>query len=381
MHNLYMRPAVLHICMSKGWGGLEQYPLSLAPELTAQGIDVHYWALQTSKFAHKAKALNLSLLTFSSRTAAFLRLICLKSWLVTNNIQVIHFHKSSDLRIVPLLSWLCPSTRLVFTEHMNAKKPKHSLYHRWVYSRLHQVIAISDHSLANNLRALPVSTHQIQRLYAGINLEFFKPSLTAEARLALRFKLGLKPDDIACCLPGRITPGKGHKVFVDATVQWAQQHTGSGRVAAYIVGGLHAAEGADEVLVSELQARIQHLKAEHLFSFTGFSAQIQELLQAMDMVCVPSDQEAFGLAVVEAMALGLPVVGSNSGAIPEILGCTGEYGLLAQPNHPSSFALAFSKLSESMVLRKTIGQQAILRAHSTFNLQRHVDHLLKIYQL
>jgi glycosyltransferase involved in cell wall biosynthesis len=188
-------------------------------------------------------------------------------------------------------------------------------------------------------------------------------------------------NDIACCLPGRISPGKGHAVFVDALAQWAAQHKGPGRARGFIVGGLTATQGADEALVAQLQARVREMGMEALITFTGFSSQIHRLLQAMDMVCVPSDQEAFGLALVEAMALGLPVVGSNSGAIPEILGLDGACGLLAEPNNPASFAQAFAQLAGSTTRRSAIGEQALKRVQSNFNLQQHASHLLKIYQL
>jgi glycosyltransferase involved in cell wall biosynthesis len=375
-----MQLGVLHICLSKGWGGLEQYPLSLAGELAAQGVRVHYWALRGTRFAQKAQALNASMLTFAGRWALLWQLFGLCVWLRSSGIQVIHFHKSSDLRFAPLFAWLLPHVRLVFTEHMNAKRPKHSIYHLWVYRCLHQVIAISDYSLANNLRALPVRPQHIQRLYAGINLQLFKPSLSFVEREQLRASLGLQSQDIACCLPGRISPGKGHAVFLDAVVDWAQQHPGPGKARAFIVGGLVEADGADEALVTQLQARVRELGAEHYITFTGYSAQMNQLLQAMDMVCIPSTQEAFGLAVVEAMALGLPVVGSNSGAIPEILGHNGDYGLLAEPNNPASFAQAFQQLAASLALRQSIGQQALARVQSTFNLKDHVSRLLHIYR-
>jgi len=375
-----MQLVVLHVCLSKGWGGLEQYPLSLATEFAKQGVQVHYWALQGGLLAQSAQRQNFSLRTFGSRFSVLLQLRSCVEWIKVNRIQVVHFHKSSDLRLLPWLSWALPDVRFVFTEHMNAKTPKHSWYHRWVYKLLHQVIAISDHTMGNNLRALPIGPQQIQRLYAGINLQLFRPTLTSDERTTLRTSLGLQADDMACCLPGRISPGKGHKVFVDAVTQWAHKHTGPGCVHAFIVGGLHASEGADEALVQQLQAHIKQQGVEHLFTFTGYSSKLQELLQAMDMVCIPSTQEAFGLAVVEAMALGLPVVGSNSGAIPEILGNNGDFGLFADPSSPASFAQAFLQLTESPSLRQAIGQKALQRVRSTFNLQDHVKRLIDIYQ-
>jgi len=376
-----MSDNVLHVCLSKGWGGLEQYPLTLASHLSSRGISVQYWGLTGSQFVKKAYLDKVFITSFSSRMALACRLLFFKKWLLNQQFKVVHFHKSSDLRLVPLFRWLMPTTRLIFTEHMNAKKPKNSLYHWWVYRCLHQVIAISDHSLANNLRALPVDVKKIKRLYAGIDLNIFRPNLSQDDRLALRNNFSLTKDDIALCLPGRISNGKGHDVFIDAVLELSKNYKGPGRIQAFIVGGLKASEGAHELLVNQLKERINVLKVNHLFTFTGFSTEIHNLLQAMDVVCIPSTQEAFGLSVVESMALGLPVVGSNSGAIPEILGLDGNHGLLAEPQNPHSFAAAFSCLVASSSLRLSIGQRGLEYVKLHFNIVDHVDRLLKIYEL
>lgn len=374
-----MSRGVLQICLSEGWGGLEQYPLTLAPVFQAQGVPVFYWALEGSRFAAVAKERGLVVKTFQSRMALLFQLLSLTRWMQNNNVTVVHFHKSTDLRVALLMGWLLPDLKLVFTEHMNAKKSKKSPYHRLVYGRLDQVISISDFTLANNLSALPVRREKICRLYSGIDLERFCPSLAGDERLNLRNQLGLTSDTFALCLPGRLTPGKGHEVFVDAFALLLQKSSLTRPVKAFIVGGLTLDKGADEAFVELLQNKIQDMGLTEHVTFTGYTTEMQRLLQAMDAVCVPSRVEAFGLAVVEAMALGVPVVGSNSGAIPEILGCNGEYGLLAQPDDAQSYAASFERLMSDDDLCEKISQRALERVRSVFDLRHHVQALQEIY--
>ena len=371
---------VLHICLSDGWGGLEQYPLSLAVPSQERGVRLCYLGLEDSRFSQEAAARGLTLFTLPSRSAAFLQLHRLLRWIREQCVEVVHFHKSSDLRLLIALAPCLPAARFFFTEHMNVQRPKRSFYHRWVYKRLHRVFAISDYTRANNLRALPVDDQQLVRLYLGIDLQRFCPSLEAEERASLRASLGLAEQTVAICLPGRISPGKGHAVFVEAVLELGRRLGLRPSLCAFIVGGLQATEGSDEALVEQLQSRIRAHQAESLFHFTGYTPEVHRLLQAMDVVCIPSEKEAFGLTVIESLALGLPVVASDSGGIPEILGSGGEYGLLAAPHDPAAFASALERLALSKALREELGARGIQRAKSSFDLTHHVERLLEFYR-
>jgi glycosyltransferase involved in cell wall biosynthesis len=80
----------------------------------------------------------------------------------------------------------------------------------------------------------------------------------------------------------------------------------------------------------------------------------QDLLavyQKADVLIVPSSTEAFGMVVVEAMASGLPVVGSTVGGIPEIV-ADGETGFLVEPGDVAGFARKISRLFDDAALRE-----------------------------
>lgn len=372
--------AVVHVCMSKGWGGLEQYPLTLAKPFAEHGVEVFYWAFENTQFAKRAAEQNLNLRVFSSRWNFVKQLKSLVKWVVENKVEAIHFHKSTDLRLALLLHFYLPKVRLIFTEHMNVKRNKKSLYHRLLYNYLDHVIAISDHTRTNNLRALPVAPEKLVRLYSGIDLTRFYPSLLGDEREALRADLGLSLGTLAFALPGRITEDKRQIIFVKALELLKKKLAGKQPFKAFIVGGLTAYEGSDEPAVKKLQQLIANSTLVDEVVLTGYRSDMHQVLQAMDVVCVPSRVEAFGLTVIESMALGLPVVGSSTGALPEILGTQGEYGLLAETDNPAAFAEQFYALAINPELRKALGVAGLKRVEETFDLQKHAIELLKFYE-
>ncbi|MGL5661667.1 MAG: glycosyltransferase, partial [Aeromonas sp.] len=96
----------------------------------------------------------------------------------------------------------------------------------------------------------------------------------------------------------------------------------------------------------------------------------------MDVVAIPSHNEAFGLTVIEAMAAGKAIVGANTGAIPEVLAGV---GLTADPHQATELAAQLRKLLRDSQLRTELGQQARRRAEQVFSMNHHLDALLVWY--
>ena len=93
---------------------------------------------------------------------------------------------------------------------------------------------------------------------------------------------------------------------------------------------------------------------------------IVELYAQTDAACVPSLYEGFSLPAVEAMACGVPVVGTTAGAVPEVIGRDGESGLLVPPADPDALAGAIRAALDDPQLRTRIGEAGRARALSKF---------------
>lgn len=359
---------VAHICLSKGWGGLEMYPARVSKYLPEQGWQVVAVCLKGGKVAQSFHNLGLDVFEVNSQASAIIRLKKLANWLKSKNVSVLHCHKSSDLRLAALLKKLTGCS-VIFTEHMGVTRPKKDLIHRWIYSHVDQVLSISDVTLARNIKALPVAPSKIKRLWLGT--EFKAPDRTVND---IKQELGLTGQQLIIGLPGRLCPGKGHFVLLDA-FKLLQDDSEFKDAKLLIVGGLSAQDGADEDFVRELKNKIDDARLTDNVIFSGFRSDMANLLSIMDVVCIPSKNEAFGLTAIEAMAAERKIVAADSGALPEIIADT---GLLASPDSAKSFSLAIKKIQQHTYLN--FSNLTRDRAEKLFSIQAHVQKLSEVYE-
>lgn len=358
---------IMHMCLSRGWGGLEMYAARIIPELRRQGVETYGMALAESRVAHSMQAAGAEVTAVTGLGQALRRLPSLLSYLDKYAIDVLHCHKSSDLRLAALLAKFRPALRLFFTEHMGVTRPKKGLYHCLAYSQVSRVFSISEATYRRNLDALPVPAERIHHLGLGVDMAPY------EGLAQSRQELGLPDDGCVIALPGRITPGKGHDIWLEALAQLERDSPWQ----AVMIGGLSADEGSDEAFVEQLKRRIAELELDERVTFMGFRSDLPELLKAVDIVCVPSHNEAFGLTVIEAMAAGAAVVGADSGAIPELI--TRDRGRLAAPDSSSVWTAALTELLNDAALRQGLGSHASRWAHEHMTLPAHVERLRKEY--
>lgn len=371
-----MSRKVMHICLSNGWGGLEMYSSRIIPELRRQGWAAHGLALSGSRVAASLHEAGITPLTVASRGQALLRVGRLLRYLKAHDIRILHCHKSSDLRLGALLVTLRPSLRLFFTDHMGVTRPKKDPYHRWAYGKVTRLFSISEATRQRNMAAFPLPPGRIRRLYLGIDPAPYVPRLTGSERQALRDALGIPPGAVAIGLAGRLTPGKGQGIWIEALAGLSERYPALAWHGV-LIGGLTAAEGSSEAFVAELRDRVAELGLGERLTFAGFRADLPRLFEALDIVCVPSRNEAFGLTVIEAMAAGKAVVGADSGAIPELI--DGETGRLAAPDDPLAWRDAMGELAGDATLRQCLGEAAREKVNAHFTLAAHVQGLVEAY--
>ncbi len=371
-----MSRKVMHICLSNGWGGLEMYSSRIIPELRRQGWEAHGLALAGSRVAASLVEAGVTPLTVASRGQALLGVGRLLGYLKAHDIRILHCHKSSDLRLGALLVTLRPSLRLFFTDHMGGRRAKKDPYHRWAYGKVTRVFSISEATLQRNLAALPLPAGRIRRLYLGIDPAPYVPRSHDAERQALRDSLDIPPGAVAIGLAGRLTPGKGQGVWIEALARLSERHPAL-PWQGVLIGGLTAGEGSSEAFVAELRERVAKLGLEERVTFAGFRSDLPRLFEALDIVCVPSRNEAFGLTVIEAMAAGRAVIGADSGAIPELI--DDGTGRLAAPDDPLAWSDAMAELAGDDTMRKRLGEAARMKVSAHFTLRAHVQGLLEAY--
>lgn len=133
-------------------------------------------------------------------------------------------------------------------------------------------------------------------------------------------------------------------------------------------------EGPD---AARCRALAEELGVGDRVRFLGVRDDVDRLLAACDVVLVPSHwEEAFGLAVVEGMAAGKPVVVSQSGAMP---GLVGDAGLVVPKKDPAALAGAVTRLLDDPLLGARLGRAARIRAEARYGMRRWVDDVMAVY--
>lgn len=195
------------------------------------------------------------------------------------------------------------------------------------------------------------------------------PAATARADVRRRFGTGV--DDVVITIVGRFEPLKGHDVLLRALARLASD----ARWTCWIVGAPQSR--AELTWLDELRKLAHDLGIATRLRFTGLRADVGALLTASDIYCQPnSGPEGFGLALVEALAAGVPVVTTEMGAASEIV--EPGSGVLVQPRDVAGLADVLARLIESPEERAALGARGAARAASFPDAHQHVQALAAV---
>lgn len=370
----YKAPATLHICLSHGWGGLEMYPIRIGQELVQSGSKIYGLCIKGSQVATGMKNAGIETFEVESKSKLLLSgLPKLNKWLTERNVTIVHSHKSGDLVVSSLLNTLS-KRRSFFTEHMGVKRSKKDLYHKYVYSHLTHIFSISEETYKRNIKALPVPPHKVTRLWLGTDIPV-KPLESEEIISNIRRDLGFKSNDIVIGNVGRLCSGKGQMELLEAFALLEPKFT---HLKLLLVGGLDVSHGSDNDFVAKIKDRIAALSLESKVTLAGFRTNTSDMLAAMNIVCLPNHNEAFGLTAIEAMAAQKPIVGANTGALPEILE---PVALLCNPQMPDDIANKIEVYLSNPDLQERNSKLAFKRAQAEFSMSSHLAKLLKNYEM
>lgn len=183
-----------------------------------------------------------------------------------------------------------------------------------------------------------------------------------------RKSLGLEEKDIVVVTVASLTPHKGHHVLINAATVVSKRHK---NLRLLIVG--------DGPLRNKLEAYAKELRLSSNIVFTGQRKDIVSLLKLADLFVLPStEREGLGIALIEAMAKGLPVIGTKLGGIPEVIEDEIN-GLLVTPGNPYELATAIDKLVIDRSMRMRMGMNGRKIYEEKFTAQKMIKHIELLY--
>ena len=128
-----------------------------------------------------------------------------------------------------------------------------------------------------------------------------------------------------------------------------------------------------------LERLTKKLKLQKSVSFAGFVKDVENRMKNYDLYVQPSLSESFGLAIIQAMSLGIPIVATNAGGIPEVV-TAGKSGILVEPAKPLALVQAIIELLRNPKRAKDMGKLGREEVKIKFNLRDMIKETEQIYE-
>ncbi len=348
------------------------FTLTAVKQLLNKGIHVELLCINESRL--HVEAVNAGYLTHPVKVTGYLNMFSVPriyNIIKKNSYDIIHTQASKDLwLLVPALKIGGMQTPLIMTKQVGSFVNKKDILHKWLYERLTLALAISNVIKKNLADTCPLTEDKILLLHNGVDTGIFDPEKVS--RKKIRSEFNIRDDEILIGMMARFSPGKGHEEFLSAAAELNGLY---GNLRFIAVGEASRGENS---YADRIKQNAADLKIDNII-FAGYRSDTPEVLAALDIFVFPSHNEAFGIALTEAMAMGKPSVCSNSDGILDIA-LDGETSLLFEVKNHVDLKNKIATLISSPELRLKLGTAARKRAVDNFDIEMLTGREISIYK-
>ena len=336
---------IFHLIASRGFYGAENVVLQLAIAQSAAGHIVcigllHNSSLTGNPLTDLAVEHGISVIDLPCRRRIDgVRLFELRQYLEDGHFDVLHSHnyKSNSYGFIASrgLGMSVVSTCHNWTDTSFALR-LYGRFDRWLLSHFDHIVSVAP-GPAHRLTEAGIPIEKISIIENGVAISSETSSRTFQNNRLIQ--IGAVT---------RLSPEKGTDVLVRAAALCVQLEPP-------LRSNLRFAVLGDGPEHSSLAALIASLQLDDIFTLRGFSRDVSSFLAGLDIFVQPSRVDAMPMAVLEAMAAGLPVIASSLGQIPHLLD-GGARGVLVAPDDENALANALVELAHDPVRRRRLGQ-------------------------
>jgi glycosyltransferase involved in cell wall biosynthesis len=341
---------ILHTEASMGWGGQEIRILTEAQTFMAHGHDVLVAGNEGSEIAANAARYSVPFKALPLRRRNVRSVVAVRRFLQAWQPDVVNTHSSLDAWLVALARLrMRPCPRVVRTRHLSAAVPR-NLASRWVYNRGADFVMTTGEAIVEDLaRDGFVPRERLAAVPTGIDAAVFSPG----DRQAARAGLGLPRDKFLFGIVATLRSWKAHAVLLDAL-----KAANSPDMHLVIVG-----DGPQQ---GNIETQIAALGIAPQVTMAGRQSDVVEYLRALDVFVLPSyANEGVPQALLQAIAVGLPVISCPVGGIPEVARSL-ETIMLVPPKDSTALAAAMPAMMMNRPTQAQLdhGRQCIAAEHS-----------------
>jgi glycosyltransferase involved in cell wall biosynthesis len=361
-----MRPLrVAGVDPEHGFSGGETQVMGLTLELLRRGHDAELLCDPGGLLWQRATGTGIRCRPLPVRNALDLRAgLALRRLLHEQSYDVVHFHTSKAHALAP---YARAAGALIVTRRMDYRPNR--LFAPWLFNHAVDGIVAISAGVASALAAAGVARDRISIIPSGVDTVRFAPP-DARSREQARRKYGLGSGQLAIGAVGALQQRKGHRFLIEAIALMSTENPSL---------DMRCILAGDGPLMGELQDLAARLGVADAVRFTGRIGDAKDLLAALDIFAMPSLKEGLGVAALEAMACGLPIIASSAGGLSETV-AEERTGLLVPPGDSRGLALAITRLAAEPPLRAAMGEAARVRAVKEFALETTATKTIGIYR-
>jgi glycosyltransferase involved in cell wall biosynthesis len=334
---------VIHMVEDLEVGGLEKVIATIVLGLNKDKYEVEIWCLAAGgliadELEEKGIKVQVVGLTSYHNPIAVIKLALL---LRRERVDIVHTHGHFPGMFARLSGLLAHIPKTITHIHTTQKRRK---FVEKAFSFLsYRILCVSQAVREFMVIEEGVNRSKTMLIYNGI--ETPEEDVPSERIVAIRRTFGFAGDDIVLIVVASLNKHKGHIVLIDAFGNEVKKRSD---LKLLIVG-----VGPSK---AEIEKHAQKLDISSNIAFAGLRRDVPLLLSMSDIFILPSvEREGLGLAVIEAMAMRKPVIGSELGGIPEVIK-NGVNGLLFPPGDASGLSYAIDLLANDRHMRERMGQ-------------------------
>ena len=306
-------PKIAFYCSSISWGGLEMNTLRYAEAFQQEGFQVLLYLVEGTTLFQRAKEMGLPTLSVirNKKYFHFNQALRIAKQFEKDCIDIVYFRDNRDL---DFLGWVktfsSRKIKLVYHQAMQLGVSKKDFLHTLRFNRIDPWVSTLNYMQKQVRTHTRFPANRLHVIPLGVAFDSASTLSSVESRRALN----LPQDKFLVGVVGRLDEKKGQFEVIQA-IPFVKENKGNLHVV--FVGNKTKNEA--DAYVQKMNQFISNNNLEESVSFLPHQQNIRQLYRAFDLVIVPSWEETFGTVTIEAMASGVPVIGSNTAGTAEIL--------------------------------------------------------------
>jgi glycosyltransferase involved in cell wall biosynthesis len=355
-----MKPLrILHSESSNGWGGQEHRTFKEMLALRERGHTLELVCVPGARLGERLGAEGFTIHTTPMRSGMDVSAVArIRQLLKERRFDVLNTHSGRDSLLGGAAARLAGTPLIVRTRHLALAITSRATY-TWLP---HKVVAVSQ-SVRRYLVSEGVPENDVVTIYTGIA----KPPSVSRAASTLRAELGLGENAVIAGTVAILRDKKGHADLIRIAKPLIQQRP-----------NLHFVFAGDGPLFDEIRASVQDNGLADHIHMLGLRRDIPNVLAGFDLFVLPTHQEALGTSFIEAMAAGLPVIGTAVDGVPEVID-DGVNGLLVPAHDDRALAAALLRLADAPDDRRRMGDAGLRITQTRFSVDTMANEMAAFY--